>query len=78
MTAESLAGELRTERRLPAPRMMRLIREMAGVSQARIARELGVDRVTVARWELGLRTPRGELRRRYVELLNTLRQDVDL
>lgn len=78
MSAETLAEELRQERRLPAPKTLRLIREAAGVSQARVARELGVDRVTVARWELGLRSPRGELRRRYVELLITLREDVEL
>jgi hypothetical protein len=31
-----------------------------------------VDRVTVARWESGERTPRGELRLRYIVLLGKL------
>lgn len=31
------------------------IREAAGLTQQRIADELGVDRVTVARWETGIR-----------------------
>jgi DNA-binding transcriptional regulator YiaG len=56
--------------------MARLIREAAGVSQVRLARELGVHRISVVRWEAGLRVPRGELRRRYVTLLNALREDM--
>jgi len=33
---------------------------------------LGVDRVTVTRWETGTRVPRGDLRLRYIELLEEL------
>ena len=52
------------------------IREGAGVSQVRLARALGVHRVTVARWESGDRTPRGTLRERYTALLDELRREV--
>lgn len=63
-------------RRLPPPATARAIRRAAGVSQARLAVELGVHRVTVARWELGTRTPSGRHRLAYVELLEDLRREV--
>ena len=50
----------------------------AGAAQRRVAEELGVDRVTVTRWELGMRTPRGELRTLYAELLEDLRELSDV
>jgi DNA-binding transcriptional regulator YiaG len=68
----ALAERVRADRRLPAPGVCRAIREAAGVSQQQLADELGVDRVTIARWELSLRSPRGELRRRYTDLLEEL------
>ena len=69
----SLLDEVRDRRylaRLPG----RAIREAAGVSQQRLASELGVHRISVARWEAGDRQPRGELRRRYVKLLRDLQE----
>ena len=76
----TLVQDVREERRLPPPAMAAAIRRAAGVSQARLAAELGVDRVTVARWERAgaswSRTPRGELRRRYAELLAELEREV--
>jgi transcriptional regulator with XRE-family HTH domain len=54
--------------------MQREIRKAAGVSQAQVAAELGVQRVTVARWETGLRKPSPRLLERYVELLEQLRE----
>jgi DNA-binding transcriptional regulator YiaG len=69
-----LAEEVRAARRLPAPTMARAIRIAADVSQERIAAELGVHRVTVARWEAGARRPRGQLRLRYAGLLAELRE----
>lgn len=69
-----LLDEVAVARRLPSPAMARAIRAAAGVSQARLAAELGVQRVTVARWEAGKRRPRGELLAAYVELLEGLRQ----
>lgn len=69
-----LVADVVAERRLPSPGLARAIRQSAGVSQARIAHELGVHPVSVARWEAGTRTPRGELRRRYAGLLAELQQ----
>jgi DNA-binding transcriptional regulator YiaG len=75
-----LTKEILEARRLPPPLVARAIRCAAGVSQAQLARELGVRRVTVARWEkVGAawsRRPRGELRRRYTELLEELQREV--
>jgi DNA-binding transcriptional regulator YiaG len=51
-----------------------MIRVTAGVSQKRLGAELGVHRITVARWEDGTRTPRGITRAAYADLLNQLRE----
>lgn len=68
--------EVRLERRLPAPATARAIRLEANLSLGRMATELGVDRVTVGRWESGTRHPRGENLRRYVELLEALSEEL--
>jgi DNA-binding XRE family transcriptional regulator len=69
-----LATQVRMARRLPPPSIARAVRDAAGVSQAQLADELGVHRVTVARWELEERSPRGELRLRYATLLEELQE----
>lgn len=46
------------------------------MSQDRLAAELGVHRVTVARWESGERRPRAEMRRRYADLLAALEREM--
>lgn len=68
----ALLDEVRESLSLPAPDVARQIREGAGVSQARLAAELGVHELTVYRWEAGSRTPHGELRRAYGRLLAEL------
>lgn len=73
---DELIREVRAQRRLPSPALARAIREAAGVSQGRLADELGVDRVTVTRWEGGLRRPRGSTAARYAELLAQLKRIV--
>jgi DNA-binding transcriptional regulator YiaG len=70
----ALLEEVRESLSLPAPAVARQIREAAGVSQARLAGELGVHELTVYRWETGARTPHGELRRTYARLLAELDQ----
>ncbi len=70
----SLLNEVRESLSLPAPGAARQIREAAGVSQARLAAELGVHELTVARWEAGTRTPHGDLRLAYGRLLAGLDQ----
>lgn len=76
MSASSLVSEVRTMRQLPTPTLARAVREAAGVSQARLAQELGVGRVTITRWESGQRRPRGPLARRYGDLIARLRTEV--
>ncbi len=71
-----LLHEVRASRQLPAPDDARAIRERAGVSQTRLAEELGVHRITVGRWETGTREPRGALRVAYARLLLRLVAEV--
>jgi DNA-binding transcriptional regulator YiaG len=47
----------------------RAIRERARLSQSEVARALGVHWTTVAHWEAGRRSPRGETAARYAEML---------
>jgi DNA-binding transcriptional regulator YiaG len=61
---------------LPRPAVRREIRDAAGVSQARLADELGAHLQTVHRWEAGTREPRGELRLAYARLLRQLDETV--
>jgi DNA-binding transcriptional regulator YiaG len=72
-----LVDEVRAKRRFPPPAMARAIRMTAGVSQARIAEELNVDRATVTRWESGRRRPRGRLAVAYADLLAALQAEID-
>jgi transcriptional regulator with XRE-family HTH domain len=67
-----LVAEARLRRALPPPAVCRAIRESAGISQLEVARVLGVDRVSVTRYESGVRLPRPAVRERYVELLSRL------
>ena len=68
----ALLDEVRESLSLPRPDVARQIREAAGVSQARLAGELGVHELTVHRWETGARTPQGSHRRAYARLLADL------
>ena len=68
---QALRDEVRRSRTLPGPQACRAIRLAAGLSQERLARELGVHRVTVTRWEAG-RLPRGQARLAYGDLLREL------
>lgn len=72
--AGNLAEDCRTMKRLPGPALARAIRVDAGVTQARLAQELGVHWTTVARWEAGRRSPRGRLRLAYAQVLASLRE----
>lgn len=80
MMSERLERKLRATRRLPPPAERRRLREQAGLSQADIAGEFPgqVHPETVSRWERGERTPRGELLVKYVELLDDLRNALDV
>jgi transcriptional regulator with XRE-family HTH domain len=68
----ALADEVRLAVSLPDPAARMAIRRRARVSRERMAAELGVQPLAVARWERGTRNPRGELRLRYAKLLSLL------
>jgi DNA-binding transcriptional regulator YiaG len=70
----ALAERIRTRRAAPPPALWGPIRKASGVTQADLAVELGVHRVTVARWEARTRVPRGELLEAYLALLEELRR----
>jgi DNA-binding XRE family transcriptional regulator len=72
----SLLGDVKAARRLPAPPVARMIRMTAGVSQGRLAKEVGVHRITLSRWESGACRPRGDARARYARLLAELQQEL--
>lgn len=61
-------------RQLPPVDSRRAIRTAAGVSQTRMAAELGVHRLTFVRWENGTHEPRGDNRAHYATLLARLQQ----
>ena len=71
--AERVAAKIDSRRRLPVPAMRRYIRLAAELTQQDVAESLGVDRVTVARWESGRRTPRGQLLLDYLDLLDEMK-----
>jgi DNA-binding transcriptional regulator YiaG len=71
-----LVEEVRQASTLPPRGVARAIRTSAKVSQTRLAAELGVNRMTVARWESGAREPRGALRAEYALLLAALQEAV--
>lgn len=60
-------------RSFPAPHKRRALRAEQGVSQAALARAVGVSRSTVTRWEQGVRLPRDDDKlRRYHHVLRCL------
>jgi len=73
----SLVEEVRTGRRTAIPGYAAALRRAAGVPQRRMADELGVHRVTLARWELGLRRPRGRHLAAWLGLLDALRDELE-
>ena len=74
---ESLLSEVRAARSVLTADQARAIRRAAGVSQSRMAAELGVHTITLGRWERGEMRPRGAVRARYVELLQALAAEVE-
>jgi len=52
-------------------KQVKRIRKKLGLTQASMAAKLGVTVTTVARWEIGVRSPRGE----HVEKLRQLEKE---
>jgi len=69
---DHLLADARRRRALPPPPVRRLLREGAGMTQAEVAGALGVGRPAVTRYESGARSPRGDVRLVYVDLLERL------
>jgi transcriptional regulator with XRE-family HTH domain len=53
-----------------------MIRQAAGVSQLRFAKEVGVHRITLSRWESGACRPRADARARYAQLITDLQREL--
>jgi DNA-binding transcriptional regulator YiaG len=70
--AEKTAVEIARIREMAANGQARAIRERARLSQADIAGDINVDSGTIARWEAGIRSPRGTAALRYGRLLQEL------
>ncbi len=69
----ALMAQVRVSRQLSPP-LAKAIRVSVGVSQQQVAKELGVHRVSIARWESGERRPRGHLLTAYTDLLRELQE----
>lgn len=71
-----LAERLRADRveavRLPSPRRRRAVREAAGASLRACAEAIGVDPMTLLRWERGTTVPRPDHAVAYRRLLDAL------
>jgi DNA-binding XRE family transcriptional regulator len=77
-TAHTIDEVLRRARRdraeLPPPPIRRAIRIAAGLPQRAVAEAIEVSRATVTRYELGVREPRGDTRRKYAAALERMRR----
>jgi transcriptional regulator with XRE-family HTH domain len=72
------AVEIARARELVRSGRARVIRERAGLSLSEMARSTGDNVSTIARWEAGERSPRGEVAKRYARLLRELSEVVPL
>ncbi len=70
--ASAIWDELKSRVVLPGPATRQLIRRNAGLTQAKVAEIVGVDRSQIVRWEQGETDPRGDNRRRYAEALRAM------
>ncbi|MEW2635402.1 helix-turn-helix domain-containing protein [Streptomyces sp. NPDC048389] len=59
---------------LPAPAERGRIRKSVGWKQSDVAELLGVHRLTVSAWERGEYDPKAETRRKYIQLLENLKE----
>jgi DNA-binding transcriptional regulator YiaG len=71
-----LEQQVRAGRALPPLALRKAIREAAGVTQAALAVDIGVHRITVVRWESGDREPKGIYRARYATALREIEESL--
>lgn len=78
MTATTITDQLRARMQMrqdiPAPKECRRIRKAAGLTLRDVAKALGTTHGAVGFWERGERKPRPEMRARYLEALDAMRQ----
>lgn len=70
----TMIEKARASARLPLPAVARYIRKSARVTQAELADDIGVHRITLDRWEHGAAVPRGSNLVHYVASLDKLRE----
>ena len=73
--AETVAGAQATPVRL-SPRLIRSLRTRLGISQADLAKLVGVSTVSVGQWESGRSRPRSESKARIAALRSVGRREV--
>jgi transcriptional regulator with XRE-family HTH domain len=71
-TADRLRASIRVLKALPAPEQRAELRKNLGLSQRELAAAVGVSEAAIGHWERGIRHPRGEHLRRYVEALDVM------
>lgn len=72
-----LRSTIRANTGLPSPEEQEALMRAAGLSRLDVARELGVSRAAVITWVTGRRSPRGEVRRKYHQLLLVVREELE-
>jgi DNA-binding transcriptional regulator YiaG len=70
-----LRQRIQDVRDLPSPAERRALREALGLSTGDVAATVPCTRQAIRSWEAGTRTPRGAMRRRYVEVLRALARE---
>ena len=73
----AIRHRLRRRKSLPAPEERRRLREQSGLSAREIGLAVGVTGASVLRWETGVRQPRGAFLDAYLDVLDTLRQELE-
>lgn len=73
-TLQRHLAQAQLRRSLPDPADRRLLRKRLGLSQQQLADVLEVQRVTVARWELGTRNPSDRHLEPYLRVLGVIEQ----
>jgi DNA-binding transcriptional regulator YiaG len=72
VNATEIVEKAKASKALPTPAMQKAIIVEGGVTEADVARVLGVHRVTVNRWVMGHRRPTGNRLVQYEQLLREL------
>jgi DNA-binding transcriptional regulator YiaG len=72
MSGAATLSSLAEARRAASNGRAKATRQAARISQAEIARAVGVSPACISRWESGTRLPKGEAAQRYAEIIRQL------